>query len=98
MSYENTVCPCGDKKPTDNMSKPTLKRILTGLKYIADSPDEAKGGFNPTTIQVAKDAYAKMVDLRYALLLYHEAWNGNERDWHRAMREASHNAEQVLWK
>ncbi len=35
--------------------------------------------------------------LREALLLYHEAWNGCERNWHAAMKSASKNADEVLW-
>jgi hypothetical protein len=35
--------------------------------------------------------------LREALCLYHEAWNSCEGDWHKAMREASANANYVLW-
>lgn len=40
----------------------------------------------------------ELENLREALLLYHEAWNGCEGDWHKAMKEASRNAEEVLWK
>lgn len=36
-------------------------------------------------------------DLRIALLLYHEAWNGCEGDWHAAMKVASAAAEAVLY-
>ena len=37
-------------------------------------------------------------DLRTALLLYHEAWNGCEGDWHAAMKVASKEAEAVLYR
>jgi len=35
--------------------------------------------------------------LREALLLYHEAWNGCEGNWRKAMRAASRNADRVLY-
>lgn len=46
---------------------------------------------------VASEPCAEIRKLREALLLYHEAWNGCESDWLAAMREASKNAEAVLW-
>lgn len=44
-----------------------------------------------------KNALAMIFQLREALLLYHEAWNGCEGDWRTAMRIASRNADQVLY-
>ena len=36
-------------------------------------------------------------NLRAALLLYHEAWNGCERNWREAMCNASQIADALLW-
>jgi len=75
-----------------------MKDVIDGLKYIAESPSREHGGFHPQTVQIAKDALAEIERLRTALLLYHEAWNGCEGDWKTAMREASKEAESVLWQ
>lgn len=67
------------------------------LQYIADSPSPEHGGFHPQAVQTAKDALVEIHRLREAVLLYHEAWNGCEGNWHEAMRTASKNADSVLW-
>lgn len=84
------------KAPIGGSLKP-VGSTVEGLKYIADSPPANCGGFHPTTVKIAKDALREMWRLREALLLYHEAWNGCEGNWHKAMRYASRNAERVLW-
>ena len=55
------------------------------------------GGLHPTTVRIAKDALEAIRELREALLLYHEAWNGCDGNWHVAMKNASKNADTVLW-
>jgi hypothetical protein len=71
--------------------------VIADLQYIADSPAPEHGGFHPNAVQTAKAAIDEIHRLRIALLFYHEAWNGCERDWHTAMREASKNADKALW-
>jgi len=71
---------------------------IGGLKYIASSPKPEDGGFHPETVRIAKVSLKEIRKLRTALLLYHEAWNGCEGDWHKAMKSASKYAETVLWK
>lgn len=48
----------------------------------------------PTDLDLA---LGMIFNLREALLLYHEAWNGCEGDWRKAMSEASRNADAVLY-
>jgi hypothetical protein len=47
--------------------------------------------------QLLLDAKQEIINLRTALLLYHEAWNGCEGDWKGAMKRASANADAILW-
>lgn len=51
----------------------------------------------PSPPAAGLDMLGEIFRLRAALLLYHEAWNGCERDWHKAMRKASRNADRVLY-
>lgn len=70
--------------------------LVSALRYIADSPPPEHGGFNPQTVLIAREAIREIGALRNALLMYHEAWNGHERDWREAMRIASKQAEFAL--
>jgi hypothetical protein len=60
-----------------------------------DSTDKPKHWPSPPA--AGSDMLGEIFRLRAALLLYHEAWNGCERDWHKAMRKASRNADRVLY-
>lgn len=81
----------------DELESKYKSGAVKGLTYISNSPPMEHGGFHPTTVQIAKDALKEIGELREALLLYHEAWNGCEGNWHKAMKSASQNAEKVLW-
>jgi len=66
-----------------------LANRLRDEELYVDACDEAANWIENAAVEISR--------LRTALLLYHEAWNGCEGDWHNAMRAASDNADCVLW-
>ena len=68
-----------------------LKRLVRHIAMMAPHQKCREGGI------LLVEATAEIGRLREALLLYHEAWNGCEGNWHGAMKRASVNAEAVLW-
>lgn len=68
-----------------------LDRLVRHIAMMAPHQKDRNSG------KLLIEAEKQIRELREALLLYHEAWNGCERNWHKAMCEASHNADHVLW-
>ena len=66
-------------------------RLVRHISMMAPHQKDREGGM------LLIEATAEIRRLREALLLYHEAWNGCEGNWHGVMKRASVNAEAVLW-
>jgi hypothetical protein len=80
-----------NQSKTESPAAVSSTPLVRHIAMMAPHQKDREGG------RLLIEASAEIGRLREALLLYHEAWNGCEGNWHQAMKRASANAEAVLW-
>ena len=59
----------------NGLNEMTMEEIISGLKYISDSPAQEHGGFHPTTIKIAKAAKELIINQHAEIMRWIKKYN-----------------------